>query len=122
MSYSKRLTAAITLFASLSLARGALLGQDDLAPLSGAAVRISEAERRLDGQNDYWVARERLAKQALRLAETDLNSKDAEQVLQCVLHSPRSSPAAMQAAKYLAKHHRTSKSTIQWLFNQQPRE
>jgi thiol-disulfide isomerase/thioredoxin len=62
-----------------------------------------------------------LAEQALQLAEQDLNSKDAERVLHWVLRSPRSSPAAMQAAKHLAKHFGTSKLTIEWLFNQQPR-
>jgi thiol-disulfide isomerase/thioredoxin len=122
MSYSKNVMAVITLVVLIGLIPCQLLAQESIAPLGGAGRRLAEAERQIQNSDDYWNVRERLARQALHLAEEDLDSRDAEEVLRWVLSSPRSSSVAVQAAQHLAEHHGTSKATIEWLLNQQPRE
>lgn len=122
MSYWKNWVATVALVFWVALVTCPLWGQELDASLEGAARRFASEERRISGQQDYWEARDRLAQQALRLAEKDLKSRDAEALLQWVLASPRSSPAAMQASKYLAEHHSASQATIDWMLNRQPRE
>lgn len=118
----KRLVASVMLVLVVGLATCSLRGEEVGDSLAGAARRLAEAERQIKSQEDYWSARERLAEQAMRLAEQDLESQEAEAVLQWVLASPRSSAVALRASEYLAEHHGTSERTIEWLFNQQPRQ
>ena len=121
MLHTSCLLKGAAVVALLWLTRGSLLGQENLGPLPGAAARFGAAERQLNEEGDYWAARERLAEQALQLAEQDLSSEDAGEVLRWVLRSPRSTPSTKRAASLLANSHGTSRSTIEWLLNLQPR-
>jgi len=88
--------------------------------LNCAVLRIvfSAAERGIKNvsHDEYWLARENLAEQALRVAETDLDSKDSEKILHRILDTTRTTPTVLKAAKYLAEHDATSELTMNELF------
>lgn len=102
----------------------AMAGADSPDALDGAAPRFLAAESKIRNRDDFWAARQRLEAQALRLAEQDLRSKDAEQVLHWVLMSPRTSESVKLAAERLASFHATSDATANlWVnFAMEPRE
>jgi len=91
--------------------------------LAGAAKRFKIAERALRAETTH-VEREKLIKQAIALAETDIKSVEGEEVLLWILSSPHSSPNVVRAAQLLATHHTTSKDSLRALlrFSQRPRE
>ena len=100
-------------------------GQEASPELRDAAKRFSAAERQIKhvSPEEYRRAREELAQQALRLAETDLASADSEQLLHWILHTPQSTPAVMKAAQRLAEQHPTTELTLNHLmgYAQNPR-
>lgn len=99
-------------------------GQEASIELPGAAKRFAELEQGIKGQPEFWEMREQLAVRALRVAEQDLASKDAEAVLHWILGSIRTSPTTVQAAEYVLEHHATSELTTErlLLYAQDPRE
>src|SRR5438477_478351 len=101
-------------------------GEEVRTELGGAAERFAKAERQIKAasRDDYSAARETLAEQALRIAETDLASKDAEKLLHWILNTPRTTPTVLKAAKYVVQHHATSALTMEELlgYAQQPRQ
>lgn len=96
--------------------------QTAITDLSLAADQFAAAEEKIQGSPDFADSRERLARQALTLAQSKPAHPDTAKVLRWILSSPHASPTATKAAKLLLEHHGNSKATVLWLFGQSPRE
>ncbi len=95
----------------------ATLAAQPSGDLAGATDRFMALERNLSElpQWEYSATREKLAEQALALARTSPNSRDAESLLHWILRSQRASPTVQAAVECLLKHHRQAEATLRRL-------
>lgn len=66
---------------------------------------------------EYFSAREDIAKKAIAVAEEDLKTTDAEDLLHWILRGKTKSQTAHKAAKYLIEHHATSPRSVRNLLS-----
>ena len=99
LSCVRRVCSALVVGLALLIA-GWAGGQEVGTELKGAVERFLKAERevRAAATEDYWLAREKMSVQALAIAESDLDSKDAEKLLHWILNTTRVTPTVLKAA------------------------
>ena len=92
-------------------------GQDTGAATTPEQFRVLARSIEAETNQEYFSARENLAKKALALAEEDLKTANAESLLHWILSGKTDSPAGHKAAQYLIEHHATSRTSVRRLLS-----